>query len=85
MGGNADAPAEQHPDEPEIAGVAVEIERGEQAHHKHIGTEMDEKSARSVISGHDLNSFTSAANLDHHNARLCRQVYGLSPLRRLRI
>ena len=59
MGGNADAPAEQHPDEPEIAGVAVEIERGEQADHQHIDAEMDEKSARGVISGHDLHSLTS--------------------------
>ena len=85
MGGNADAPAEQHPDEPDIAGVAAEIERGEQAHHQHINAEMDEKSARGVISGHDLNSLTSVANLDHHNARQRRQVYGFSPLRRLRM
>ena len=56
MGGDADAPAEQHPDEPEITGVAVEIERGEQADHQHIDAEMDEKSACSVISGHGCHS-----------------------------
>ena len=43
MSGNADAPADQHPDEPGIAGVVVEIERGEQADHKHVDAEMDEK------------------------------------------
>ena len=85
MGGDADAPAEQHPNEPEIAGVAVEIERGEQADHKHIDAEMDEKCPHGVILAHDLNFLTSVANLDHHNARRRRLVYGLPPSRRLRM
>ena len=49
MGGKTDAPAGEHPDELDVIGVPVEIDRGEKANPDYEDAEVDEKSAYGMI------------------------------------
>src|SRR5262249_52444200 len=41
VGSKADAPTGKHPDEPDVVGMPIEIERGEPADHHHKNAEVD--------------------------------------------
>jgi hypothetical protein len=58
VGGEADAPAGKHPDEPDMVWPPVEIDRGEKADHDHEDAEVDDKSPHGAILRHGLNSLS---------------------------
>jgi hypothetical protein len=43
MGGHADAPAGKHPDEPDVVGMTVNVDRGERSDHHHEDAKVDDK------------------------------------------
>jgi len=48
-GSKADAPAGKHPDEPDVVGMAIEIERGQPADHHHKNAEVDNECSHGGI------------------------------------
>ena len=60
MCGNTDAPAGKHPDEPNVVGTAIEVDRDEHADHQHENTEVNNEGPHGWI----LAQAAAAAALD---------------------
>ena len=65
MCGNTDAPAGKHPDEPNVVGTAIEVDRDEHADHQHENTEVNNEGPHGWI----LAQAAAAAALDELGAR----------------
>jgi hypothetical protein len=58
VGRNADAPTGKHPDEPDVVGMAIKIERSEYADHHYEDAEVNDKSPHGAILAHHPNSLS---------------------------
>ena len=87
VGRDADAPTGKHPDEPDVARIAIKIERSKYAYHHHEDAEVDDKPPHSAILAHGPNTYPSSspAASRTHNAAPRRWVYGRVPSRKPRM
>jgi hypothetical protein len=88
VGGDADAPTGKHPDEPDMIGIAVEIERGEKADHQDVDAKVDDECPHGAILRHGLRSLGPAVALlrpERTTPNRAPKFYGLAPSRRLRM
>jgi hypothetical protein len=67
VGGDTDAPAGKHPDEPEMVRPPVKIDRGEKADHQDEDAEVDDESPHGAILRHVLNFLPLRLELSTRN------------------